>query len=575
VLESVKDKDVRRQLLWFESGDPRKTLLLIRCSAWIATILAGFVQTWSLRFSLSPDGNSYLQIAGDYLRGDYATALNAYWSPMFSWLIAIGLKIFHPSGYWETRFLHLLNFGGLLIALRCFEFFFAAFLALFEHSSQSSGEPLLEDTHWWLLGYGLFFSTTLFVITMEPTTPDIWVCVISYLAMGILLRIAIRPQKAGYFAAFGLVLGLGYLTKTFYFPLSFVFLGAAWLTRGTFRKNFPGLMVSLVVFVFVAGPFVYAISKAKHRFTFGDAGRITYAEAVNPILGRPYWHGDTNSGIPKHPPRQILSSPRVYEFATPIKGTHPLTDLSYWEEGIKPHFTFRGHLRILRQSSGTFFQLLLIQLEFAAGFFILLMCQEQGHKFIATIARLWPLWLPAAGACLAYSVVLVENRYVAPFLVFLWLGAFAAVVSLPSAASRRVAIAVVLGVLCVTGIKAAKYFVSDLIVIPHQENVYWDVAQNLPKIGIKPGDKVALIASKAGIHWARLAGVQVVSEIPLGDDDVFWNADRATQERAFTAFASTGSRAVVVKDPPRRAVNEGWIQIGDTAYYAYLLPGKP
>src|ERR1700675_3528778 len=118
---------------------------------------------------------------------------------MFSWLIAIGLKIFHPSGYWETRFLHLLNFGGLLIALRCFEFFFVSFLALLEHFRETSGEPLLEDTHWWLLGYGLFFSTTLFVITMEPTTPDIWVCVITYLAMGILLRIAIRPQKAGYF----------------------------------------------------------------------------------------------------------------------------------------------------------------------------------------------------------------------------------------------------------------------------------------------------------------------------------------------------------------------------------------
>jgi hypothetical protein len=564
-----------RQPLWIESLDKRKARLLIRCAAWIVTVLAGFVQAWAVRFYLTEDGNAYLQIASAYLHQDYANAINAWWSPMYSWLIAVVLGIFRPSGYWETTSLHLLNIAALLASLFCFEFFFVAFLAFLKHSRKTQDEPLLSEASWWLLGYGLFFSTTLLVITLQPTTPDLWVCVVSYLAVGILLRIALQPERWPYFAAFGFVLGLAYLTKSFYFPLSFVFLGAAWFAGGTPRKNVPRVLLALVVFVLVAGPFVYALSKSKHRFTFGDVGKIGYAITVNPIQGFPYWHPDNQSGVRTHPPRELLSSPRVFEFATPVKGTYPLTDVSYWMEGATPHFTLHGQLRILRQSAGTFFVIFFLQIEFAVGFFALLICQERRRECISAIARLWPLWLPPAVACLAYSIVLVEERYIAPFLVFLWLAAFAGAVRVPSIVSRRTAIAVVLGFLCVTGIKAAKYFVSDLFALPHQRNVYWDVAQNLANIGVKPGDKAALIASKAGVHWARLANLQIVSELPLGQDEIFWNADRATQERVFAAFASTGSRVVVVKDPPPGAPKDIWSPLGDTSYYVHILPGNP
>jgi hypothetical protein len=128
--------------------------------------------------------------------------------------------------------------------------------------------------------------------------------------------------------------------------------------------------------------------------------------------------------------------------------------------------------------------------------------------------------------------------------------------------------------LSVTGIKATKYFVTDLIALPHQRNVYWDVAQNLSKIGVKPGDKVALIASKAGVHWAHLANLQIVSELPLGQEGAFWQGDSALQERVFAAFASTGARLVVVKDAPSGAIKFGWRQLGDTPYYTHSLPGN-
>jgi hypothetical protein len=560
---------------WFESLDSRRAITLLRVSFWIVTSVVGLIQAWSLRFVINPDGNSYLDIASAYLRGDYANAVNAYWSPMFSWLIALVLHLLHPSPYWESALLHLLNFAGLLLTLRCFEFFFATFLEFLECFRQPYDEPLLSVPAWWLLGYGLFFSTALFVLSMEPTNPDIWVCVVSYLAVGMLLRMALHPQNWAYFTIFGGVLGLGYLTKAFYFPLSIVFLCTALLAGGSPRRNLGRVTLAALVFALVVGPFVFALSKSKQRFTYGDVGTIAYAMCVSPIQQPFFWQGENHTGAPKHPVHQILSYPRVFEFATPVVGAYPpVYDLSYWMEGVRIHFNLRGQIRIVRQSVGTFFLIFLSQLEFATGVLAFFMCQHRWRECLTSAARLWILWVPPAVGCLAYAFVLVENRYLAPFLPFLWLTAFAAVLSFPSAASRRVRIAIILATLSITGIKTAKYFVSDLASTAHQENTNWQVAQNLGHFGLKPGDRVAVIAGKAEGHWARLAGVKIVAEMPLGQEGTFWQGDSALQERVFASFASTGSRLVVVKDPPLGATKDGWLQLGDTPYYVHLLPGN-
>lgn len=561
---------------WLESANSRHSIRLVRVLFWSLTAVAGFVQAWSVRFYLNPDGNNYLDVATSYLRGDYVHAINGHWSPMFSWLIAIVLQGFNPSPYRETTYLHLLNLVGLLIALRCFEFFFVAFLKFLERGKQPNDEPLLSAPAWWLLGYGLFLSSGLFVLSLAPVTPDMWVCVLSYLAVGILLRIALFPQKSVYFAVLGLVLGLAYLTKSFYFPLSLIFLCAAWLAGGTPRRDFARFALALVVFALVSGPFVFALSKAKHRLTFGDAGYIAYAMFVSPIDQAVFWQGENQTGTPVHPVREILSSPRVYEFATPGRGSYPPTyDLSYWMEGVRPHFTVGGQLRIFRQSFGSFFAIFLIQLEFGVGLFVFLICHQQWARCLKTWSRLWPLWLPPALGCLAYAFVLVEGRYIAPFVAFLWLAAFAGALSAASMAPMRIRSAVVLAVLSVTMIKTAKYFASDLASMAHQENTDWIVAQSLSNIGLKPGDRVSVIAGKAEAHWARLSGLTIVAEVPLGQDVLFWGSERTKQNQVFAKIATTGARAVVARDPPPGEARSGWVQLGDTGYYAYLLPASP
>jgi hypothetical protein len=40
------------------------------------------------RYETTPDGISYLSVASEYASGHFRDAVNLYWSPLFSWLIA-------------------------------------------------------------------------------------------------------------------------------------------------------------------------------------------------------------------------------------------------------------------------------------------------------------------------------------------------------------------------------------------------------------------------------------------------------------------------------------------------------
>ena len=544
---------------------------------WTATIAAGLLQALAVRFSISGDGNSYLDVASAYLRGDFANAINAYWSPFYSWLIALALWVFKPSAYWETTILHLLDFAGLLVALRAFEFFFINFLTAKQNFARPEGESLqLPVSAWWMLGYGLFLSATLEVLSMYPTSPDAWVCVVTFLSVGLVLKISIKEGGIPYFAALGLVLGVGYLTKSFYFPLAFVFIGTAWLASHGLRNNLSGALIALVAFTLVAGPFVFSLSRAKHRFTYGDVGKIAYAEFMSWIPDPIFWQGEGGSGTPKHPARILLSSPRVYEFAEPVAGSFPMWyDPSYWKEGIELHFHLVNELKILRQSAGTIFSILLAQVEYVVALAALAFCNLRAREWIAVIRRQWFLWFPAAAACLAFTSVLVEGRYVAPFLAILWVAAFASSLSSPSVATRRVAVAIVLAALLVTGMKTLKYAASDAFAIPKQVNDHWEAAQKLKEFGARPGDRVALIGVLAEQHFMRLAEVKGVAELRYRDEQEFWTGDAGLQDSVFTAFAATGSKIVVATHAPVTAVKEGWIRLGNTDYYARSLLAKP
>jgi len=52
-------------------------------------IVLGLDQAWSQRLLIDHDGVAYLDIAGYYAQGSWSSAINSYYSPLYSWLMAI------------------------------------------------------------------------------------------------------------------------------------------------------------------------------------------------------------------------------------------------------------------------------------------------------------------------------------------------------------------------------------------------------------------------------------------------------------------------------------------------------
>ena len=575
--------------LKFASSDSDATLEgLLRADAelcrhlkrafWGLTILLGGIQCWISRFAMNTDGISYLDIARAFGRHDWAAGVNAYWSPLFSWLLALCLWVFRPSPYWESTLLHLLNFAGLLLAFRAFEFFFRACLRMQKlFAATDKQNDRLSDWAWWALGYGLFLSTALFVQTVSATTPDIWVAVLTFLIFGLILRIWTHGGGWLLFAALGLALACAYLTKTFYFPMTFVLLPTAWLATANPRKTLSQAVLGFVVFVLVAGPWITILSRSKNRVTFGDVGKLNFAMMIDQIPQPFFWQGEDATGIPGHPVRQLLSKPRLYEFAAPVGGTYPPAyDTSYWMEGVRPHFSLRGMLRVLRQSGGTYFQIWTAQLEYGVAllFFCILAWRKSSWK--DALLQQSFLWVPPLIACASYAIVHVEFRLVAPFVPILWVAAFSCLLGSSLEIPPRVTRALILAVLSITALRVAKSATTDLAsILAKPENINWQIVEGLRGLDLHPGDKIAVLSLNAEVHWARLAGVRIVSEIPLGDGNIFWTEDLEAKTKVFQLFAATGAKVLVTKDPPLSAEREGWVPLARTGFFAHPLPPSP
>ena len=154
--------------------------------------------------------------------------------------------------------------------------------------------------------------------------PDMLVSAIFFLATAILIRVWRGQTSLRMYAGLGAVLAIGYLAKAVMFPLAFVFLVCGLFAIGNWKRAAPRAALALVVFLAIGGPWAIAISRAKGRITYGDAGRISYAWFVNGLASLPQWHGEVPGvGTPIHGTRQLNDVPPVDEFATPVIGTYP------------------------------------------------------------------------------------------------------------------------------------------------------------------------------------------------------------------------------------------------------------
>jgi hypothetical protein len=549
----------------------------------LAAVL-GFLQAWASRMDLISDTVSYLDIGDGIWRGHWSMAINGLWGPLYSAILGAAVGIVRPSPYWEYPLVHLVVFGIFLFTLWGFDFFLRELIQLRHEVESSSSEVCIPDWVWLTIGYTIFLWTSLQVIQVSETNPDMLVAAFFYFACGCLVKI--RRDAPGWpaFLGLGLVLGLGYLTKSIMLPVSVLCLAAAVTAARRQRWRAAG---ACVVFITIALPFIIGLSTQKGRFTFGESGRYNYAVHVNHVP-RTHWQGDAEYGKPVHGSRQIVDRPATFEFATPLPGTYPAwTDPSYWYDGL--------HSRInLRRTIGRLFQLLREELVFffelhgglVATLFLLFYVGGRKWEMLKDIATYWFLLLPAAGALGLYALIHIEPRYLAPFVATIALCLFFSVHLPKLAGSERLAagVAIFLFAMFISPVEATslhvREFVSDAIGRSQPDhNSYQAMAAEMSRLGLKPRDRVASLEySLYGMStWARLARAQIVAEVyywptleeSAGND--FWQADAATQQKVIEAIRKTGARVIVSQAAPVPSDAPGWRRVGETQYYAYWL----
>lgn len=574
-----------------------------RVAAWIVLLALGAIQAWAGRFRINADAVSYLDIGDSYFRGEWRTAINGYWSPLYSWLLGLANAVVRPSGYWEFPLAHLVNFVIYLAALFAFDRLLGQ---LMDHQRRNGAEGAGVWPEWVsiVFGFALFGWSSLVLIAPEVLlTPDMLVAAVAYLAGATLLRLAAEPSaaKRSTLVWLGVTLGVGYLAKAAMFPLAFVFLLVAALLPGVAQRRAASVSVAFLAFVLAASPFIIGLSVSKGRATFGDVGKISYAWYVNAFdlapdqlqVFRRHWAGDPpGSGTPRHPARRIADSPPIYEFGTPVGGTYPVWyDPSYWYEGLEVHVRPREQLAVLRSHAYWYYVQFVglpvgrllrtglsrdllakvkpVPLVLLVGWLLLAFYSRRKRALVGDALRYWYLIAPGLAACAMYALVHVEERFVAPFAVLIYLGAFAGL-RMPATETRSTATILSMFVAAVSAAFLASFALGA---VPRSTPLDWRVAEGLARLDPRPHRKVASLqyANPAHRGWARLARARIVAEIFPDGEDRFWAAPDSVQARVLRTFIGAGADVVVAANPPVGVRPAGWQPIGETGYLAYVL----
>jgi hypothetical protein len=564
----------------------------LRTSVWVVLVLLAAIKVWGMGSYVNPDGVSYLDVADAYRRGAWSHAINAYWSPMYSWLLALWLGLVKPSPQLEVRAVHFLGLLIFVVSLAAFEFFLRELLAARGRRSADGAPflPAVPDLPLRLLGYGLvFWSWNSWFSSV--VTPDLLMTVFVYLAAGLLLRIRDRAVPWTTFALLGGCLGLAYLAKTAMFPLSFAWLAIAGLADRGRRGRALRLAAGFAAFLLVAGPWVAVLTRSKNRLTFGEAGTISYQVYVSR-------QDDLHGAKPVHPTRRLLERPQLLAVSGEVPGTYPFHyDPSYWNEGVKTRLVFGGQVRAILRGLNDVWHIVATDESFLLmGSLVLgLLLFRRGTDWRRDLAPQWVVVLPGALGIAMYCLVHVEPRLIGVFTVMIWLGLYASfrrpIGNEAGAGEASLGRSVVLAVLLAMVVSivpeqifalrsAARAAARPASAFPNRD---WDIARSLAALRILPGGRIAVIGHGGESYWARLARLQIVAEAVSDHEDSRFESvpgsanllepDGSLTGKAVAAFEATGGQAIVARHVPPSVAVHGWVRLDESDLYAYRLPG--
>lgn len=217
-------------------------------------------------YHLGSDGISYISIAAKYANGDWWNAINGYWSPLYSWLIAPILIIIGYEHYYASYLTRLVSF-------------IAGFFTIIGISRLCTTFNLNKSIKILVLVTSvpsiLFFS-------VKFDTPDLLVlCLLVYYFSIIFNENYSNNSLNGVIC--GLLGGIGFLSKTYILPfflVHFTFFNFLYYFKG-FDINKNGvkknLILGLIVFLAISSLWIATLNSKYGRLTIGTSTEYNHA----------------------------------------------------------------------------------------------------------------------------------------------------------------------------------------------------------------------------------------------------------------------------------------------------------
>ncbi len=357
---------------------------------------------------INPDAINYSLIAEEYSRGNFRSAINTYWGPALSWLMAIPIA-FGAEALTTYRVITVITLFACLLVI------------------------------WWLMDIAAFRPEVRFIAlwatglvmlqwSVEEMTPDLLMLLVMLLLFGQLLQLGddLSPRRV---VTIGLLGGIGFLVKPFGLPLFIaawsVFCAYVWLRyRGhhTPRLLATRYLQGMAAFLAVALPWIAAMSWKFGELTIGTSGRLNLL-----IVARP------GSLPPGDPPRSFEIPPPLDPSPSYGATWNPLGSLADLQHLVSNFF---GNVSNLIE------QFSLVSFVLSGVAMVALMGLVHMRS---TLPELVPRVLLFSAVYVGlYCLVLVNTRYIWPALLLLYIAGFALVSAWSVSASRyRWAIALV------------------------------------------------------------------------------------------------------------------------------------
>lgn len=529
---------------------------------WLIAACWGALNAWNYRHLMNPDGLSYVDLAREALQHGPGALVNPHWSPLYPALIALWNLIARPDPLHAFVHVHALNAVVYFAAAVAFGFFLRE-LILFRESDRG---PLWKQGAFVAFSFALFLRYTNADILPFAVTPDILLSGTIFAAAGCFFWILRELDRRRAYLALGTALALGYYAKSIMIPAAICLLGILVVVVCRTRARFRNALFAAGVMLLLCAPQIAAVSAKVGHLSISETGRLNYLWWVENMQQFQGWTGTPDGPMPTHGPRRILSDPEVLEFGTPIAGTYPLWyDPAYWYAGATAPFDFSKQWAAFRRNLA-FFEENFAELLWPAIALVLLGGLAIFRRRRPRAAEWWFMLWPVA-VLVMYLLLLIEFRYMAPWLVVFFVACCSGLLVRRAAAERVLLVLFAVGFLSPRVMDVA----AATRILRAQEGPSADmlVARDLAAMGVERGDPIAIVGDGFQHYYAHLAGVHIVAQV--SNPSAFWALTPTHMMVVEQTIAQTGARALVTFTRPPDFEPEYWYSVPGTNYSIRLL----